>query len=212
MNRQPAPAIHLRPARREDAPQAAALIRLAMGEFADYFFGGNPLSPDEILRELFAQNGGRFSQTSGAIAEANGGPAGLLISYPARRMFRLAMTTALQLLKAIGLSGILRMARRALALANIREANPDEYYVSSLAVFPRFQGRGIGAQLLAYADERALREGLSKCSLIVDTQNRPALRLYQRMGYHIVFTGRAAYPGHRISESAYYRMVKHLSH
>jgi len=82
----------------------------------------------------------------------------------------------------------------------------NEYYVSSIAVYPGFRGAGFGKMLLTKAEDEAKASGLERCVLDVVTSNEWAIRLYQEMGYTIdgnakslVLHGNNAY---------YYRMVK----
>jgi ribosomal protein S18 acetylase RimI-like enzyme len=55
--------------------------------------------------------------------------------------------------------------------------------VHDLAVDPAFQGRGIGARLLAGAEERARARGAAKLTLEVHESNEAAIRLYRSAGF-----------------------------
>jgi ribosomal protein S18 acetylase RimI-like enzyme len=55
--------------------------------------------------------------------------------------------------------------------------------VHDLAVDPAFQGRGIGARLLAEVERRARARGAAKLTLEVHETNEPAIRLYRRAGF-----------------------------
>ena len=72
----------IRPAKRDDAELAACLMYLSMGELADYLFGGVHLSVNEILAGLFLMDNNRFSLSTADIAEWDGEPAGMLVSFP----------------------------------------------------------------------------------------------------------------------------------
>jgi ribosomal protein S18 acetylase RimI-like enzyme len=50
-------------------------------------------------------------------------------------------------------------------------------------VQPRFRNRGLGAKLIALAEETARKAGKRGMSLIVADKNSGALRLYERHGY-----------------------------
>ena len=54
------------------------------------------------------------------------------------------------------------------------------HYVNALAVFPAFQGRGVGRKLLRAAEANALENGMS---LIAEDANANAIGLYQSEGY-----------------------------
>jgi ribosomal protein S18 acetylase RimI-like enzyme len=66
---------------------------------------------------------------------------------------------------------------------------PDEVtllpqgFIAYMAVEPSLRGNGIGAALLAAAEDEARRRGLPYMSLMVTEQNEAARRLYEREGY-----------------------------
>ena len=55
--------------------------------------------------------------------------------------------------------------------------------IGRLAVDQRFQGRGLGAALLADAATRALKAGAAAFTLLVDAKNDQAVAFYQRFGF-----------------------------
>jgi ribosomal protein S18 acetylase RimI-like enzyme len=55
--------------------------------------------------------------------------------------------------------------------------------IGRLAVDQRFQGRGLGAALLADAATRALKADAAAFTLLVDTKNDQAVAFYQRFGF-----------------------------
>jgi ribosomal protein S18 acetylase RimI-like enzyme len=58
-------------------------------------------------------------------------------------------------------------------------------YVQLLAVHPERRGRGIGRQLVAFAEERILAE-TPNVFIFVSSFNEGARRLYEDMGYEVV--------------------------
>jgi ribosomal protein S18 acetylase RimI-like enzyme len=66
---------------------------------------------------------------------------------------------------------------------------PDEVtllpqgFVAYMAVEPGAQRTGVGAALLAAAENEARRRGLPYISLMVTEENEPARRLYERAGF-----------------------------
>ena len=63
---------------------------------------------------------------------------------------------------------------------------PDELYINTICVNPDFRGKGIGSQLLSFAEDVAREANTSKLSLNVETEKDAAIRLYKRSGYEIV--------------------------
>ena len=56
-------------------------------------------------------------------------------------------------------------------------------YIQTLEVHPAFRGRGIGAELLARAEESARAAGAHSIALHVDVENTAAIHLYESHGY-----------------------------
>ena len=63
--------------------------------------------------------------------------------------------------------------------------DPDEAYVSELAVIQEARGKGIGTMLLNWAHEHAKHCGKNVIT-IQPVQGNPAKRLYERLGYEVV--------------------------
>ena len=57
-------------------------------------------------------------------------------------------------------------------------------YIDRIAVLPKLQGRGLGGQLLAFAEREASRLGLSSLRLFTKAAMASNLLFYRRRGYH----------------------------
>ena len=68
-------------------------------------------------------------------------------------------------------------------LVRLEAKAPGSWYVNVLATFPEFRRRGIGARLLAIAEQKGREEGAPSLSVIVGGWNESAARLYQSAGY-----------------------------
>jgi ribosomal-protein-alanine N-acetyltransferase len=55
-------------------------------------------------------------------------------------------------------------------------------YIQTICVAPAFRGRGLGTRLMAFAEERVLRQ-TPNVFLCVSSFNEGARRLYERLGY-----------------------------
>jgi ribosomal protein S18 acetylase RimI-like enzyme len=69
------------------------------------------------------------------------------------------------------------------AQAAIEKLGTDEYYLSNVAVYPEYRGRGVGATLIAAAEGQAANAGCSAIVLDVETDNAGAIRLYRKLGF-----------------------------
>lgn len=60
------------------------------------------------------------------------------------------------------------------------------FFLDTLAVTPKYQGQGIGRQLIDRVKQKAKTCGYPSVSLIAWTDNHNAIRLYQRQGFQPV--------------------------
>ena len=181
----PNPDATLRPARKSDAVALAALIDIA-GEgipvYLWYLMKAPKQSVFEFGRGRAARDEGNFSYKNATVAEFDGEVVAGLVDY------RLADPYE------IGDLAELPEVIRPLVL--LESKVPGSWYINILATFPEFRGLGIGARLLALAEERGRAHAAPYASMIVASENDGALRLYARSGYQE--TARAlvvGYPG-----------------
>lgn len=205
------PTLTIRPARPDDVDIAVPILHSSMAGVADHLYSGDAhLTVDDYLGKMFKVGGHRFSWDLSFIAEADGRPVGMLLSYPGKWVNRFQLALILKLPALYGWTGFLRVLLRFIPLIGSAEAEADEYYISNIGVLPEFQNCGYGAQLMAFAEQQTCAAGLSKCSLTVDAENHGAIRFYERLGYKIVyskiFEGEVAK-----QESGYHRMLKNLT-
>ena len=62
--------------------------------------------------------------------------------------------------------------------------------IGRLAVDRRFQGRGLGAAMLADATAKAVKADIAAFMIIVDAKNEEAVAFYQRYGFRLVASSR----------------------
>jgi len=198
----------LQPATPDMALVASGLIYLTMRQTADYLFGSD--NAQQTLSRLFEMKSNRFSHQFSEVINPSGKIAGLVVSYPGQLMRKLELPTALRVVQAIGIFGFFRFVRQALPLLNVKEAAPDEYYISNIAVLPEQQGYGLGSQMLRWVEKKARQQGYQKISLTVDIENERALSLYCRTGFEVVQTIGAESLRRHIGYGGSYRMVKNL--
>ena len=62
-------------------------------------------------------------------------------------------------------------------------AKQGAQFVENVALAPSFQGRGLGRQLLAFADDEARRQGFKRVFLYTNAKMTENLEFYPRLGY-----------------------------
>jgi ribosomal-protein-alanine N-acetyltransferase len=69
----------------------------------------------------------------------------------------------------------------------------DEVHIHNIAVVPEFRRKGIGRELLEYAEAAGRKKGADCALLEVRVDNAPALAMYGRLGYRHIGRRRRYY-------------------
>jgi ribosomal protein S18 acetylase RimI-like enzyme len=181
-------------------------------QFGVYLFGfGEPERADRAIREFFRLKGNRFSHQFAEFVLEGNEIAGLLMTFDRRRMRRSMAVTALQMLKVYRLGEIVKFIQRMLPYRKEENIPPDEFYIAHLAVAEKFRRRGIGLEMLAYAEEKARSQGLPKLSLLTEIENSAAQALYEKFGFKLTETILFREQMSDVGSAGDVRMVKYLS-
>jgi len=168
----PKPEPTLRPARKSDAAALAILVDIAGEGMPSYMWSlmREPgQSAFEIGRARAARDEGGFSYRNGTVAEIDGDVAAGLVDYRLDDPYDTGDLTELP-----------DMVR---PLVELEAKAPGSWYVNVVATFSEFRRQGIGARLLALAEERGRAHKAAFASLVVASDNTGAMRLYARTGY-----------------------------
>jgi len=181
----PKPEATLRPSRKSDAVALAALIDIA-GEGLPVYLWNRMKPPEQSVFEFgrgrAAREQGNFSYKNATVAEVGGEVVAALVDYRLEDPYETG-----------NLAELPEVVR---PLVMLESKAPGSWYINVVAAFPEFRGQGIGARLLALAEERGRAHGATSVSMIVASENAGAVRLYARSGYKE--TARASvvdYPG-----------------
>jgi len=172
-----------RPATRRDCPQIAELFNNAAGGVPEYVWtslaGDYPnLTPFEIGVLRCGRDDIPFSYRNTVVAEIDDEVAGILISFPGEDRERERNGWK----RLVGENG-----GGCPIMKPFRELDvPGSYFINSVSLLPQYRGEGLGTRLMELARERAANRGFKKLSLLAFEENRPSLRLYQRLGYRVV--------------------------
>jgi ribosomal protein S18 acetylase RimI-like enzyme len=177
--------VDVHPARKADAAALAILVDIA-GEGMPSYMWSRMREPGqsvfEVGRARAAREEGGFSYRNATVAEIGGEVAACLVDYRLDDPYDTGDLNALP-----------DMVR---PLVMLESKAPGSWYVNVLATFPEFRGQGIGARLLALAEERGRAQGAKAASIIVASENGNAMRLYDRCGYQEVARARVVeFPG-----------------
>lgn len=174
----------LRPARAEDAPQAAPLIYAAGPTLFNALFGPNEDDVRRFFAALFRRPRNPFSYENAIVAEQQGEIVGLAIAADAAERRRSGRTMFWLAPRLRGPLALLRRFPDVLDIMACTSApSPGAYYLGILAVAPDRRSQGIGSRLLAEVRRGAEAGGSPSLALHTEIDNLPAQRLYIRHGY-----------------------------
>jgi ribosomal protein S18 acetylase RimI-like enzyme len=171
--------VFLRRAVPGDSAKAVPLIMQAIGEIA-YILSGTP-DPEEtatILDRWFVRGANRISFENTLVLEEEGEVVGLVISYDGAK--------ARAFDKPIEKAASLRSGDLDYWIP--LEAEESEFYLDTVSVSPKCQGRGYGSKLIETACDWAATLGAIQAGLVVEVENTSARRLYERLGFSVDFT------------------------
>jgi ribosomal protein S18 acetylase RimI-like enzyme len=156
----------------EDVPELPELVNLAGDGLPLHLWAklaGADESPWDVAAKRAKSGEGGFAYENTVIREDGGKIAACLIGYP--------LSSAPQVYKPNDVPAMVA------PLYELEHLAPGTWYVNVLATFSKFQGKGIGTELLQVAETLAHDSQCAGLSLIVSDANVGARRLYERHGY-----------------------------
>ncbi|EIC82042.1 GNAT family N-acetyltransferase [Serratia sp. M24T3] len=158
----------LLPAVWEDALQVIDLISSADENALLYLTGKNSLDEaKEVYRQGFSREDVYYSYRFTLVCFVNGRLAGCILAFP----------------------GFLEpdfISEADSSLPDVREAEDDELYIDSLAVYPEFRGQKISRYLIDAVKVQAKKHQLSKLSLLADDAKPYLEKMYRSYGFEVV--------------------------
>ncbi|MEM7076922.1 MAG: GNAT family N-acetyltransferase [Pseudomonadota bacterium] len=161
----------IRAATKQDGLALAKLIDIAGEGIPSWVWGklcGDGQAPLTIGTERARRETGGFSYTHALLAQQNGHPAGMVLSYP---------------LLAGPQDDPDDLPAPIAPFVELEKHSVDTWFINALAVFASHRNAGIGQRLIAAAEGLARSNGYARMSIQVYEQNSGAVRLYERLGY-----------------------------
>ncbi len=184
--------ITIRRGKPEDAKDFSHLVIFTGRRYLLHIFGPGVRN---IMKNLFRHRENFFSFEHTQFIEVNGEVAGMALGYDYIQKQKQTIRGSLLVLRYLKWGIFVRMVDLLKALNVMGNIAKREYYLSNIAIYPKFRGTGLGAKLLETVEQRAKERGNKRIALEVSTDNGKAIRLYERFGHNIdrrisVFSGR----------------------
>lgn len=168
---------NIRSANPNDYKQVAPLIVQAMEDLACTFANTeNAEKAIPLFEYFFQQKENQYSYENTLVYEENNEVVGSITAYDGTFLIKYREP----FLKYIAA----HYHVKDLVIEN--ETIQGEFYIDTLSVYPKFQGKGIGSKLLLAIKEKAQKEGHKKIGLLVDLKNPNAKKLYLALGFESV--------------------------
>jgi ribosomal protein S18 acetylase RimI-like enzyme len=197
----------IRPAVPSDASEAIPLILNAIGSIAFVLTGTTDRQEvGFILDQFFRQKGNRVSYENALVLEDSSDERSLEGSLErSREVVGVALIYDGSIARTLD-EPLEKAAIQKSGLSDYRiptEAEPSEFYLDTISVDPKCQGRGFGRDLIEASCEQARKCGRDRIGLLVDIENSGANRLYERLGFRT--QGRKQIAGYE-----YFHMIRNL--
>lgn len=139
----------------------------------------------KILMDLFRKNRNLFSFQNTLFATLNQTIAGMALWYDWQTRRRNGLRTGWELFRKLGFQFLYHFGWWIELSAITGNFHFQGCYLSSLAIYPIYQGKGIGKKLLLTVEEEARKRGFSYVELDVERENWKTIAFYQKAGYEI---------------------------
>lgn len=171
----------IRKGKRSEHEELARLVIFSAPSFLTGLFGTNAI---QLLSHLAQQDNTLYSYHHALVAEARGTLAGAALGYDGKTMRREWLITGYHIARHLRMSFAAFVVRCFQLNRSFAPLHPADWYLSHLAVLPRFRGQGTGEVLLREVSHRAYKRGLERITLDVEMENRTAQKFYRKLGFH----------------------------
>ena len=195
----------------DESDDCVKLIYISSPDLFSYSFTEKEPKIYEFFKLFYKSPDNFYSKEKVIVEEQNGKIRGLLLAYPASSFKRLEKNTSKYIKDMFMISGFfnfLKMLFRLRLNQYFPGTENDELYISNLAVFEKYRGKGIGVKLLEKAEEIAVEKGLNKLSLYVEIDNLHAKRIYEKFGFQEVKKVVLPKAYNKYNLFGFYKMIK----
>jgi len=166
----------IRPAIPKDVAAVVPLIIQAMGELSKKL---TTVEDEEVIFGIFAHffklKGNQYSYENTLVFEENEEILGSLNAYDGEKLLQLRKPFITYITRHFNAGN----------LNQSTETEDGEFYLDSISVNPTAQGKGIGKQLIKAGINWATTLGHHTIGLLVEKNNKNALKLYEKMDFVI---------------------------
>lgn len=201
----------LRKPNNDESDNCVRLIYISGPYLYSYSFIRREPKIYEFLQLFFKNPGTMLSKEHVFVEEENGTIRGLILTYPARDMKQMGKNMLKFLKEMYTISGFFNFFKilfRFKMNFHFPGTKNDELFISNLAVFKEYRGKGIAVKLLDKAEELAREKNLTKLSLYTEIDNHHAIRVYEKYGFQKVKKAVLPKKYNKHNLFGFYKMIK----
>ncbi|PJZ81076.1 GNAT family N-acetyltransferase [Leptospira meyeri] len=177
------PNLIIRTAKPTDVETIVPLIYSSGPKAWTYVFGEGKKTPFDFLNSSYVKRGNTVSYTNHYVAELNGKVVGSILSYTQPSFLALTVGTAIRILFVYKWNALKVMARGLKTETIIQPPKSGCLYLGHIAVSETERNKGIAKKLIEYMITKNKKYKI--ISLDVSAENKPAISLYQKLGFEI---------------------------
>lgn len=175
----------IRKPRENEKPDCASLIYASAPHLFKFLTKGNKEICHKYIEIFLNYPNTSYAMENIMVEEVQDQIRGLLLAYPTTAVKNKAANAKACKKEVRKLLGWVKWIRLFL-ISKFEDHKPEmdkEYFISALAVFESFRGRGIALRLLKKAESLCKEQGIKKLSLCVTVKNKRAYKIYKEFGF-----------------------------
>ncbi len=165
----------------DDVSDFVKLLLISEPDLYCELFGVNYL---DVLVALFKRPNNNFSYENVIFAKRSDEVLGMLLGYSYEKFVRMIFNSSVVFLRVMGLQFFNLLPKFIKLGKSVKKVDRDSFYISNLAVYPEYRGRGVGRKLMEKAAEIAISLRCSKMCLDVSYGNEKAMLFYESLGFY----------------------------
>ena len=167
----------------EDTEDFVRLSIIAGPEFSPALYAG---TKDKVAANCFRHRRNIISFEHTHLVKVNGVNAGMVVAYDWIVYKSQQVKTGLLMARYMRSKLIKQIWHLKWTGKVLGRMDDGTFYIACLAFYPEFRNRGLGTNLMSFAEETAIRAGAVKLELDAETYNEGAIRFYKRFGMKTV--------------------------
>ena len=161
-----------------------------MQDFVNFFLISAPYFPKvfgeeivDVLKKSLQDPGNLFSYEHTYFAEVSSVIAGMLLGCDWRVKSKENLKTGFLFLKLSGSKRFLMLDTYLKFNNTVGRLDKFEYYISNIAAYEKFRGKGVGKAVMSIAEKKAKRSGCMRVVFNVEKKNAKSIAFYKSLGF-----------------------------